>query len=116
MKPNIVAQRFADNTNDHLLTAYYHWIKNGVDFWNLDTAAGMQVRRAQTDAYGYSLVTVAAGGSITVDFREVKRGDVPPDVEQTFGTAGVDKCYGDNRDETVAKSANCVTNVPCAMP
>jgi hypothetical protein len=235
MKPNIVQQRLADNPSDHLLRAYYHWIQNGVDFWNLDnaaytfdsdqmswiskrvayvkahpeittvivgmhaalphslscdhsmnqtadgertgvvvykqlldlqkagkkiyvfashshyklenifdtdywrnnggvlpgwivgtagaqryrlpdTAAGMPLSRAQTDVYGYYLVTVAANGSITVEFREVKRGEVPHDVEQTFGAAGVDRCYAENQDDHVAKSANCAANVPCGMP
>ena len=234
-KPNIVQQRLADDPNDHLLKAYYHWIQNGVDFWNLDnaaynfddeqmswirkrvayvkahpeittvivgshaalphslscdhsmnqtaegersgvvvykellelrragkkvyvfashshyklenifdtdywrnnggvlpgwivgtagaqryrlpdTAAGMPVSRAQTDVYGYYLVTVAGDGSITVDFREVKRSDVPPDVEKTYGAATVDRCYAENKNDVVAKSANCVANVPCAMP
>ncbi|HEY4642866.1 MAG TPA: hypothetical protein VII75_16105 [Thermoanaerobaculia bacterium] len=235
-RPNIVQQRLADNPNDHLLRAYYHWIQNGVDFWNLDnadysfdseqmkwisnrmkyvlahpeirtviagshaalphslscdhsmnqtangerngvivykqllelqkagkkvylfashshyklenifdtdywhnnggvlpgwivgtagaqryrlpdTAAGMPASRAQTDVYGYYLVTVAADGSITVDFRQVKRADVPPDVEQVFGAAGIDRCYAGNKElEHVGKSANCAANVPCSMP
>jgi len=80
-----------------------------------DTAAGLPVSRAQTDVYGYYLVTVAPDGSLTVDFREVKRGNVPADVEKTFG-AGVDRCFAGNRDLQAMKSANCVANVPCAMP
>jgi len=81
-----------------------------------DTAAGMPVSRAQTDVYGYYLVNVAADGSLTVDFREVKRTDIPTDVEKTFGAGFVDKCFAGNKDDRMAKSANCVANVPCAMP
>jgi len=80
-----------------------------------DVAAGMAATRAQTDVYGYYLVTVAPDGSIAVDFREVKRGDVPADVEKAFG-AGVDRCFAGNRDLQAMKSSNCVVNAPCAMP
>src|SRR5205085_2155767 len=72
-----------------------------------DTAAGLPVTRAQTDVYGYYLVNVAADGSLTVDFREIKRASIPTDVEKTFGPAFVDKCFADNKDDHVAKSANC---------
>jgi len=81
-----------------------------------DTAAGMPESRAQTNVYGYYLVTVAPDGSITVDFREVKRAEVPPDVEKTFGKEAVDKCYAENRDTRVMVSTNCAQNRPCAMP
>src|SRR3954451_24015820 len=205
-QPNIVRQRLADNKNDRLLKPYYHWIQNGVDFWNLDNggqdyafdndqmkwitariayvetrpeittvvvgshaalphslscdhsmnqtafgeqtgvkvykqlldlakvgkkvyffashshfklenifdtdywrnnggvlpgwiigtagarryrlpdvAAGFPVSRGQTDVYGYYLATVAPDGSISVDFREVKRPEVPPAVDTLFG-------------------------------
>jgi len=81
-----------------------------------DTAAGLPVSRAQTDVYGYYLVTVSADGSLSVDFREVKRGQIPADVEKTFGPSFVDQCFAGNSDDHVAKSANCAANVPCAMP
>jgi hypothetical protein len=232
--PVIVRQRLADNPNDHLLRAYYHWIQGGVDFLNLDNsdysfdseqmnwikarvkyamehpeirtivvgmhgalphslscdhsmnqtpqgerngvivykqlldavkagkkvyvfashshfklenvfdtdywrnnggvlpgwiigtagairyrlpdvAADMPVSRAQTDVYGYYLCTVAPDGTISVDFREVRRGDVPADVEKAFG-AGVDRCFVGNSDLQEMKSVNCVVNVPGAMP
>jgi hypothetical protein len=80
-----------------------------------DTAAGFPVTRAQTDVYGYYLATVAPDGSITVDFREVRRGDVPADVEKAFG-AGVDRCFAGNSDQRPQLSKNCGANVPCAMP
>ena len=81
-----------------------------------DTTAGMPESRAQTYVYGYYLVTVAPDGSLNVDFREVKRPDIPTDVEQRYGAAFVDKCFADNRDTRVMKSANCTQNKPCAMP
>ncbi len=234
-KPNIVAQRLADDPSDHQLRAYYHWIENGVDFINTDnadyaydsdqlrwlkerfeydkahpeikavvlgghgalphslscnhsmnqtangersgvtvyrqlldlmkagkkvysfashshfklensydteywranggvipgwiigtagakryrlpdTTAGMPVSRAQTDVYGYYLVTIAADGTLTVDFREVKRADVPAEVESTFGTKTVDACFSGNRDFTPQLSKNCSSAAPCGMP
>jgi hypothetical protein len=81
-----------------------------------DTAADMPKSRAQTDVYGYYLVTVAADGSVGVDFHEVKRSDVPGDVDTTFGKAFVDKCFAGNADDRAQHSANCVENKPCAMP
>lgn len=39
MKPEIVAQRLKDDPKDHQLKAYYHWIRNGVDFITDDTSS-----------------------------------------------------------------------------
>ena len=38
MQPEIVAQRLKDDPNDHLLKAYYHVIRNGVDFITTDSS------------------------------------------------------------------------------
>jgi len=234
-KPNIVAQRLADDPNDHTLRTYYHWIQNGVDFINTDnaeytydaaqlrwlkdrfeydrthpeittvvigghgalphslscdhsmnetangersgitvykqllvlmkagkkvysfashshfklenvydtdywranggvipgwivgtagatryrlpdTAEGMPASRAQTDVYGYYLATVAQDGTLTVDFREVKRADIPAQVEATFGKKTVDACFNSNSDFSSRSSKTCASAVPCGMP
>jgi len=81
-----------------------------------DVAAGMPVSRAQTNVYGYYLATIAKDGSLSVDFREVMRNEVPAEVEKTYGTKFVDKCFAENRDSTPQTSKKCVANVPCAMP
>jgi Calcineurin-like phosphoesterase len=39
MQPEIVAQRLKDDPTDHQLKAYYHWIRNGVDFISVDNSA-----------------------------------------------------------------------------
>ncbi len=234
-KPNIVAQRLADDPNDHVLRTYYHWIQNGVDFINTDnaeytydsaqlrwlkdrfeydkthpeitavvigghgalphslscdhsmnetangersgvtvykqllelmkagkkvysfashshfklenvydteywranggvvpgwiagtagatryrlpdTTAGMPVSRAQTDVYGYYLVTIAADGSATAEFHEVKRAHVPAQVEATFGKKTVDACFAGNSDFSARVSKNCASAAVCGMP
>jgi len=40
-------QRLLDNTNDHKLKTYYHWITGGVDFINLDNATEDQFDSGQ---------------------------------------------------------------------
>ena len=46
-KPELRAQRLADNPDDHLLKTYYHWIQNGVDFISMDNASAEQFDPAQ---------------------------------------------------------------------
>src|SRR5262249_19151529 len=36
--PEIRAQRLKDNPRDHQVRTYYHWVRDGVDFINLDNA------------------------------------------------------------------------------
>jgi len=38
MQPEIVALRLRDDPNDHQLKAYYHWIRQGIDFISVDNA------------------------------------------------------------------------------
>jgi calcineurin-like phosphoesterase family protein len=38
-RPEIVAQRLADDANDRTVRTWYHWIENGVDFITLDNAS-----------------------------------------------------------------------------
>jgi hypothetical protein len=40
--PRLREQRLKDDPFSHKLTAYYHWIQNGVDFINLDNASADQ--------------------------------------------------------------------------
>jgi len=37
--PGLKVQRLQDDSSDHLLKTYYHWIHGGVDFINLDNAS-----------------------------------------------------------------------------
>src|SRR5689334_22012196 len=45
--PELKAQRLKDNPVDHKLKTYYHWVRNGVDFINLDNASSDQFDAAQ---------------------------------------------------------------------
>ncbi len=40
--PTLRAQRLADNTQDHALRTYYHWVKGNIDFIALDNATDDQ--------------------------------------------------------------------------
>ena len=40
--PQLRQQRLKDDPSSHKLTAYYHWIQNGVDFINLDNSTADQ--------------------------------------------------------------------------
>jgi hypothetical protein len=43
----IRAQRLQDNPHDHAVRTYYHWMKDGIDFVNLDNASPEQFDAAQ---------------------------------------------------------------------
>lgn len=45
--PELRQQRLRDNPQDHRLRTYYHWVKGGVDFINLDNATPDQFDSAQ---------------------------------------------------------------------
>jgi hypothetical protein len=47
--PVIRAQRLKDDPQDHKLRAYYHWIKDSIDFISLDNASPDQFDAAQLD-------------------------------------------------------------------
>jgi Calcineurin-like phosphoesterase len=38
-QPTLQQQRLSDDPANHLLTTYYHWVKGGVDFINMDNAS-----------------------------------------------------------------------------
>jgi len=45
--PEIKAQRLKDNPQDDQIKTYYHWVRNGIDFINLDNASWDQFDAAQ---------------------------------------------------------------------
>jgi hypothetical protein len=68
--PELQAQRLLDNPNDHKVRTYYHWIRQGVDFINLDNATPDQFDGAQlawfervleSDAVNLSTTTIVVG-------------------------------------------------------
>jgi hypothetical protein len=50
--PVLQRQRLQDNARDHRLKTYYHWIRDGVDFINLDNASPEQFDEAQINWLG----------------------------------------------------------------
>jgi hypothetical protein len=46
-QPVLKRQRLADNPNDHMLKAYYHWIDRGVDFIGMDNSSSDMVDATQ---------------------------------------------------------------------
>ncbi|HEV2721500.1 MAG TPA: hypothetical protein VG323_15875 [Thermoanaerobaculia bacterium] len=69
-QPDIVAQRLKDDPTDHLLKAYYHWIRNGVDFITVDNAdysfddtqEKWIEKRIDADVGDSSITTIVLGG------------------------------------------------------
>jgi hypothetical protein len=45
--PTIREQRLKDNPHDHTVRTYYHWVRDGIDFINLDNATPEQFDFAQ---------------------------------------------------------------------
>jgi hypothetical protein len=58
---------------------------------------------AQTDVYGYLLVTVNANGrpgALTFEFRQINEKDLPPDVRAKFSSDTINICFQGNRQMT----------------
>jgi hypothetical protein len=64
----------------------------------------------KTDVYGYLLGTVAPDGSITFQFREVKRSDVPPSVVKEFSDDQVKWCFEQNKSDYTPANPKCDTS------
>ena len=69
-QPTLQQQRLSDDSSNHLLTTYYHWVKGGVDFINMDNASADMFDAAQmawfkrvlaNDAQDSSVKTVVLG-------------------------------------------------------
>ena len=45
--PELRAQRLKDGPNDHAVKTYYHWVRDGIDFINLDNASKEEFDAAQ---------------------------------------------------------------------
>jgi hypothetical protein len=57
-------QRLADNPANHLLTTYYHWVQNGVDFINMDNASTDMFDSAQMSWFKRVLANDAKDASV----------------------------------------------------
>jgi len=61
----------------------------------------------KTDVYGYLLGTVAADGSISFQFREVKQSDVPASVVKQFSEEQVKWCFEENKSNYAPANPKC---------
>jgi hypothetical protein len=52
---------------------------------------------AMTDVYGYLLATVAPDGSISFEFKQVNKPDIPVNVVNDFSRQQVDWCFAENK-------------------
>jgi hypothetical protein len=68
----------------------------------------------QSDVYGYLLGTVAADGSISFEFKDVKNADVPVSVVKEFSQPQVDWCFEQNKAAYVPAGPVCGTAAPSA--
>ena len=59
-----------------------------------------------TDVYGYLLATVAADGTITFEFKQVKKPDVPASVVKEFSRQQVDWCFAQNNSTYIADGSH----------
>ena len=60
-----------------------------------------RAKDARTKVYGYLLGTVHSGGSIDFTFREVKREDIPDDINQRYTPEFVTWCFDQNKDQKI---------------
>jgi hypothetical protein len=67
---------------------------------------------SRTHVYGYLLGTVAPDGSITFQFREVKRSEVPASVVKEFSEDQVLWCFEQNKSDYQPASPKCDTPSP----
>jgi len=58
--PVLQKQRLQDDSHDHRLRTYFHWVMNGVDFINLDNATPDQFDHAQVRWFERALQRAAA--------------------------------------------------------
>ncbi|MEA2338163.1 MAG: hypothetical protein QOE82_2170 [Thermoanaerobaculia bacterium] len=101
------------------------WRANGgvLPGWIVGTSGAVRYRlpegiaegpNTKTDVYGYLLGTVAANGSITFDFHELKSTDVPPEVKTKYTEKWInDVCFAGNHDDRKQKG-NCPPMTQCA--
>ena len=54
---------------------------------------------ARTNVYGYLLATVAPDRSISFEFREIRRAEIPPETVTRYSAASVDQCFEGNRQQ-----------------
>ena len=92
--------------------------QNVLPGWIVGTAGAVRYRlpvdrmgaeAAIADTYGYLLGTVAADGSIRLDFKAIAETDVPQATVEEFTPALVHRCFAENKSSNVPAGPVCET-------
>lgn len=128
----LLAFQRSSQKNVHVLASHSHFVINNVyaiacrpkdevlTGWIVGSAGAVRYRLprehsaatiAKTDIYGYLLATVAPDGSITFEFKEVNKTDVPSEVRKEFSSKQVDFCFDENKSSSTPVGAACGASV-----
>lgn len=118
--------------NVYVLASHSHFVINNVyaiacrpkdevlTGWIIGSAGAVRYRLpkersaatiAKTDVYGYLLGTVASDGTITFEFKEVNKTDIPTEVKNEFSSKQVDFCFDQNKQAYTPVGAACGAGV-----
>ena len=67
---------------------------------------------AMTDVYGYLLGTVAGDGTITFQFSQVEKPDIPANVIKEFTQQQADWCFAHNKSTYMPAGPSCANGAP----
>ena len=126
----LLAFRNSTKKNVYVLASHSHFVLNNVydtacrskadvlPGWITGSAGAVRYRLpkdhsaatvAMTDVYGYLLGTVAPDGTISFEFRQVTKTDVPESVVTEFSRKQVDWCFAENKSSFMPSGPLC----PC---
>jgi hypothetical protein len=129
----LVAFRQTTKKSVYVLASHSHFALNNIyatachpkdevlDGWIMGSAGAVWYRLpaehapstvAMTDVYGYLLVTVAADGTMTFDFEQVKEPDVPASVVKEFTQKQVSWCFTQNKATYTPNGPSCANDAP----
>lgn len=89
--------------------------------WIVGTAGAVRYRlpadhsgakEAATDLYGYLLGNVLRDGTIRLEFKQIKREDLPPSTRQHYPETLIDQCFKDNSADYIPEGPPQPPNCP----
>jgi hypothetical protein len=128
----LLAFQRSTKKNVYVLASHSHFVINNVyatacrpkdevlTGWIIGSAGAVRYRLpkersaatiAKTDVYGYLLGTVASDGTITFEFKEVNKTDIPTQVKNEFSSKQVDFCFDQNKQAYTPVGAACGAGV-----
>jgi len=123
----LTAFRTSTKKNVYVLASHSHFVMNNIyatachkdevlPGWIMGSAGAVRYRLppdsgisriARTDIYGYLLGTVAADGTITFEFKDIRESDVPASVVNEFSREQVDWCFAQNKSDYTPAGPVC---------